>query len=247
MKHAGETLIAAIVLSVAFVLGGRIHRPGDITRRGAISFSAGAAIAYIFVHLSPELGEMRKAALEESRQFAPRLEAYSVHLATMLGFIVFYALEVFAGGSARTAPAHVGQGGRQSRFRTQLLVFGLYAWMVAYLLNHSYEDQPLRLGLYSLAMGLHFITVGHGLHEEHGHRYLRVGAPVLGAATLIGWVAGLIAALPTTVTALLMGVVAGGVIANTVIMELPKETEGRFWPFLGGAVLYSALLLLSTG
>jgi hypothetical protein len=30
-------------------------------------------------------------------------------------------------------------------------------------------------------------------------------------------------------------------------MELPKETEGRFWPFLGGAVLYSALLLLSTG
>jgi hypothetical protein len=29
-----------------------------------------------------------------------------------------------------------------------------------------------------------------------------------------------------------------------MIMELPKEKEGRFWPFCFGAVAYSVLLLL---
>jgi hypothetical protein len=31
---------------------------------------------------------------------------------------------------------------------------------------------------------------------------------------------------------------------NSMIMELPREKEGRFWPFCFGAVAYSVLLLL---
>jgi hypothetical protein len=31
---------------------------------------------------------------------------------------------------------------------------------------------------------------------------------------------------------------------NTSISELPKENDGRFWPFLTGATVYTALLLI---
>ena len=41
----------------------------------------------------------------------------------------------------------------------------------------------------------------------------------------------------------LVAVVAGGVIVNTAIAELPKEREGRYWSFLTGAAVYTALLL----
>jgi hypothetical protein len=30
---------------------------------------------------------------------------------------------------------------------------------------------------------------------------------------------------------------------NSLIAELPKEKEGRFWPFCGGAAGYAVLLL----
>ena len=42
----------------------------------------------------------------------------------------------------------------------------------------------------------------------------------------------------------LVAVVAGGVIVNTSIAELPKEREGRRWSFLAGAMVYTALLLI---
>jgi len=31
-----------------------------------------------------------------------------------------------------------------------------------------------------------------------------------------------------------------------MIMELPREKEGKFWPFVLGAALYAAIVLLAT-
>ena len=50
--------------------------------------------------------------------------------------------------------------------------------------------------------------------------------------------------VPETAINLLLGAIAGGVIANIVISELPREKEGQFVPFLVGAVVYAALLIL---
>jgi hypothetical protein len=32
---------------------------------------------------------------------------------------------------------------------------------------------------------------------------------------------------------------------NSMIMELPRDKDGRFWPFLIGAFSYTAVLLLA--
>jgi hypothetical protein len=42
----------------------------------------------------------------------------------------------------------------------------------------------------------------------------------------------------------LVAVVAGGVVVNASIAKLPKEREGRYWYFLAGAAVYTALLLI---
>jgi hypothetical protein len=42
----------------------------------------------------------------------------------------------------------------------------------------------------------------------------------------------------------MLGLNPGGVIINSMIMELPTEKEGRFWPFCLGAIAYWLLLLL---
>ena len=41
-----------------------------------------------------------------------------------------------------------------------------------------------------------------------------------------------------------LGLISGGVVMNSMVMELPTEKDGRFWPFVLGAAAYTALLLL---
>jgi hypothetical protein len=50
---------------------------------------------------------------------------------------------------------------------------------------------------------------------------------------------------PKPIVAILLGLVAGAVIVNTLIGELPREKEGRFFPFVFGAFFYTALLLIA--
>jgi hypothetical protein len=49
--------------------------------------------------------------------------------------------------------------------------------------------------------------------------------------------------LPVTVVITLLGFIAGSVIMNTIIAELPKEKEGRLLYFFLGAVFYTGLLI----
>jgi hypothetical protein len=128
-------------------------------------------------------------------------------------------------------------------FRLCLAAFSLYALLVSYFLLHSLEEGEVRLGLYALAMGFHFLSVGHFLQQEYAHRYRQWGAKVLALSSLGGWVAGRLLEIPVPAVAVLLGLVAGGVIVNTMIMELPREKEGRFLPFVTGALLYTIVLL----
>jgi hypothetical protein len=45
------------------------------------------------------------------------------------------------------------------------------------------------------------------------------------------------------VLALLMAFIAGAIIMNSVIMELPSEKDGRFVPFMAGGLIYGLILL----
>jgi hypothetical protein len=98
--------------------------------------------------------------------------------------------------------------------------------------------------LYVVAMALHFLSIDHSLGREYGAAYHRIGRWVLAAAVLLGGASGIATSMSEELLATLLGLNSGGVIINSMIMELPKEKEGRFWPFCFGAVAYSVLLLL---
>jgi ABC-type sulfate transport system permease subunit len=58
-------LVAALVFSAVFLFGSDALIPGSIRhhRRKVLSFGAGVTIAYVFVHLLPELEAARAALL----------------------------------------------------------------------------------------------------------------------------------------------------------------------------------------
>jgi hypothetical protein len=65
----------------------------------------------------------------------------------------------------------------------------------------------------------------------------------LAIAPLAGWIIGIAMELPKSMVITLLGFISGAIIMNTLIMELPREKEGKFWPFLVGGILYAAILI----
>ena len=90
---------------------------------------------------------------------------------------------------------------------------------------------------------MHIFPIACGLSSHYREVYDRRGAYLLALASLAGWASGLTLEIPTPILVNLVAVVAGGVILNSTIAELPKEREGRYGSFLTGAMVYSALLL----
>ena len=238
-----DTLLAALLFAMIFIFGWRLHRAR--TPRAVLSLGAGATASYVFVRMLPELDEAQTAFVAASAGRALPAPELRVYTAALLGFIVFYGLENLVAWS-RERPETEGSGRDWSNpvFLLHVGGFALYAWLVTYLMVRGISDTPLPIALYAIAMGLHFIGVDHSLLREHGAAYMRVGRFVLAAAALAGWSVAMMTEISRPAIMTSLGLISGGVVMNSMVMELPTEKDGRFWPFVAGAAAYTALLLL---
>ena len=84
---------------------------------------------------------------------------------------------------------------------------------------------------------------GSRLTHEYGERYVQTGSWVLTVAALTGALCGHGMGLPEPLVVILVAVVMGGVIINSMVAELPSEKQGEALPFVGGALCYTAIML----
>jgi hypothetical protein len=129
-------------------------------------------------------------------------------------------------------------------FALQIAAFALYSGFIAYLLVHSIWPDARSLFLYALAMAFHLFLVGHSLAHEHPRRYKRYGRWILALAIVGGWSAGILTSIPEQWLARISGFVSGGVIMNSLVVELGEGGGGRFWPFALAAATYSLVLVV---
>ncbi|HEU5259429.1 MAG TPA: hypothetical protein VFU28_25760, partial [Vicinamibacterales bacterium] len=72
----------------------------------------------------------------------------------------------------------------------------------------------------------------------------RYGRFVMAGAVLFGWLVAELMAVSKPLVITGLGLVSGGVVMNSMVMELPDGQEGRFWPFALGAIGYAGLLVI---
>ena len=237
-----EAAAAALLFAAIFIFGGRIHPLRRLfpDRRTVISFSAGMSAAYVFVRLMPELHLARSAFVESA---APSVslayQGMGIYFLALVGFLMSYGLEHWR---ARLEQAGGADAAGSTGFKLHVGGFAAYVGLMGYLLVRNIEETTASIALYAVAMAFHFLAVDHALREEHGAVYQRIGRWVLAAMALLGWGAGLLFAVPTTVSTMLLAFISGAVIVNSSIMELPTEKDGRFVPFLMGGLLYGGIL-----
>jgi hypothetical protein len=209
-----------------------------VDRRSVISFSAGMSIAYVFVHLMPELHEVR-TSFTQSVSIDMYYEGMAIYLFALVGFLVFYGLDHLR----RRFGESEGEEGAGPAFRLHVGGFAIYVGLVSYLLVNSLEETEVSIALYTAAITLHFLAVEHSLAGEYGAAYKHIGRFALAGMAILGWAAGVMFALPVWVLALLVAFVSGAIVMNSTIMELPSEKDGRFVPFAAGGVVYGMILL----
>jgi hypothetical protein len=221
------TGLVALGFALVHLLGARLDFLRSMPRSLWLSAAGGVSVAYVFVHILPDL-----AAHQRRVEEGGVLESIESHvwLIALAGLAVFYGLE-------RLARRGRGDSGV---FRIHLGSFALYNLLIGYLLVHREESGGLLF--YALALGVHFLVNDQGLREQHGHAYHRVRW-LLAAAPLAGWALGIAFALPGLAITALFAFLAGGIILNVLKEELPEDRESRFAAFAAGAAGYAALLL----
>ncbi len=241
-------LLVVAVLVAAHVFAGRLRFLDGIPRSRWLSAAGGTGVAYVFLHVFPELN----AAQQHFDETVPALAwiDHHVYLVALFGLAAFYGLErmVKTAQPERGTVQETGTQGEteveQGVFWLHIASFALYNALVGYLLVHSEEQDARGLLLFAIALALHFVVNDYGLQQDHGQTYRRVGRWVLATAVVVGWGVGQMAALSVATTGVLFAFLAGGIVLNVLKEELPDERKSRFGPFATGAAFYAILLLL---
>jgi len=234
-------LLAALGLALVHLYGGKLRFLGGTPRSVWLSTAGGVSVAYVFVHLLPEVSEVQEALEDALGGALGFLENHSF-LVALVGLVVFYGLERAAKASRkqRGGEAHATAAGV---FWLHIGSFALYNLLIGYLLVRRPEGGLLALALFFVAMALHFVVNDYGLREHHKAAYTRTGRWVLAGAVLLGWTVALFGEVSEAAIGVLLAFLAGGVVLNVLKEELPAERESRFWPFALGVAVYTALLL----
>ncbi|MDL5361164.1 hypothetical protein [Halalkalicoccus sp. NIPERK01] len=230
------SLLAACCLAAVHLLAGRLRGLDRIPRSRWLSAGGGVSVAYVFVHMLPELHDHQRA-FEAVAPLAGFLDRH-VYLVALAGFVSFYGLERLAYRSRSN-----GDPNDDPVFWIHVGSFGGYNCIVGYLLVHRIAPGVESLLLFTVAMALHFLVNDYGLRHHHSVSYHRLGRWVLAGGVLAGWALGTTTTLAGIALAVPVAFLGGAVVLNAIKEELPEERESRFFAFALGAGGYAALLL----
>jgi hypothetical protein len=253
-------LAISLALAALHLAAPRIRRLPLVPEAATGSFAGGLAVAYVFLHLLPEVAEGNEAigeALSDVVRPTPLLDL-AIFLVALLGFVAFFGLERLAdrAGAPRGSGERAGSAGGGARasagpvaavYRLHLGSFVVYNALITYTMPLRVRTGLAFAILFAIAMGLHFVLTDRGLEERYGRDFGPRGRILLAAALLVGWLIAAVAAPTSAVlVALLTALLAGSVLLNVFKEEIPSGSRASFPWFLTGLVVYAALLAAIT-
>ncbi|PVZ06876.1 hypothetical protein [Actinomycetospora cinnamomea] len=245
-------LLIAVVLCALHLGAPRIRTLPLVPERATGSFAGGLAVAYVFLHLLPEIAEGNEAlgeALSDVVRPTPMVDL-AIFLVALAGFTAFYGLERLAerhGDQAGRGPRAEAVPGSSGVYWLHLGSFLVYNFLITYTMALRLRTGVAFAVLFTVAMGLHFVLTDRGLAEHYPVRFRRSGRVALAVALLVGWaVSALFAPSSALLVALLTALLGGSILLNVFKEELPSGRHSSFAWFLVGLVVYSALLTIVT-
>jgi uncharacterized membrane protein len=161
----------------------------------------------------------------------------------MIGLVVYYGISRAAAYGAKGANSESPLGYRAALIAT-IVGYGAYSLLIGYLVMERVHFGLFSLALITIGMGTLFLVSDHGLQKKWPAAYDRWVRWVLTLSLLAGAAVGLWIDVSSNVLALWYAFLAGLMLITTIGEKLSIEASGSFWSFLGGVVVFTALLLI---
>lgn len=227
MTGSFATAAAAIALALVHLSAGGLRFLDAMPRSRWLSAAGGVSVAYVFLHLLPELAERRA-------------EGVAVYPFALAGLVAYYALERAVRVRRNGDESGDDRATADGIFRLHIASFALYNGVIGYTLAAEERES---LVLFSMAMALHFVVSDHGLRHAHRRAYDRIGRWIVSGSVVAGWAIGSAFELPPAAATVALALLGGAIVLNVLKEELPEERQSRILPFAGGAAAYGALLV----
>lgn len=237
------TFVVAAALAVVHIAGVRLFGLSVDHRHRWLSVGAGTTVAFAFLYLIPELDYFRRI-LTEHPTFGVVDEL--LYLVVLAGVTIYYGLEHLAYRVRQHHREKLDESrfGHDYVFWVHMGWYALYNVIIGALLLHGHQETVRGLVLYGVAMAIHFFTVDAAMRRHHRHVYKRTGRWILAAAVIAGWAIGAVVSIGPVVVASVTAFLIGGLLINAIKDELPPSRRAAFFPFLVGAGLSSAILIV---
>lgn len=233
--------LCVLALAGVHLAAGHLHRVEGARRSRWLSAAGGISVAYVFVHLLPEVARADQA-IDRSGVIGS-LERHAYVMA-LVGLVVFHSLEHLAVGSrARSRAAGGADRASPRALAVHVASFAAYNALVGYLVVRRPHEGPIALVLFAAAVAVHLAVVDYGLREHHGDGHEHLVRRTLVAALVAGSALGALADLHEAAIGLMLAFLAGGIVLTTIKDEVPGERRSRPAPFVAGAAAFAALLL----
>lgn len=228
-----------IALAIIHFIANRVIVLRNIPRSIWLSVAGGASIAYIFLHLLPELNswQFRFDETVEENWWS----GHYLYLLSLTGLTIFYGLERLA----KQKKASSDHSEHARIFWLHITTYFIYNFIVGYLLVSETSRDMREALFFFIAMALHFVVNDFSLLQDHQERYVSKGRWIVSGSVLLGAAIASLISVSDHLLMVLFGLVSGTVILNVLKEELPEERKSKYWAFVTGAVTYGLLLMLT--
>jgi len=219
------------------ILDSRLLNKTPLRQDAVASFSGGVAVAYVFVHMLPELadGELAFADITIPDAIPDLFIQSALFLVALIGLVVFYAFD---------AKAAESKDGSKSLYRANLIMIGVLSLIFSYTNPDRIELGADFAILFAIVMSLHFVLSDRGLARAHPNHFRRKDRWVLTAFLFAGLALSYFVPPPNELFVAIPTAFLGGAVLMAVFREeLPNVSVARLGWFTSGVALFSALLL----
>ena len=207
------------------------------------SFAGGVAVAYVFLHMLPNLVEYNKpiGRMLLNNQWLTPFTELLIYIVALFGFLIYYGFDLMA------ARYHA-KGHNDGRiYGLHLAMFCLYNFLITYTMSLRALASITATVLFTFAMSLHFVLTDRKFSRFYKVQFNHFGRFILITALLVGWLCSVIFdPVNVLIAAFMVAFLAGSVLLNVFREELPATNMTNYWWFSFGAILITLTLLLQT-
>lgn len=242
--HLWISFIAMLVLLVFHYLSPWFAKHLPDKGKAFTSFAGGTAVAYVFLHMLPDLVEYNEPIgrfLINDDWLTPFAELM-IYIISLLGFLIYYGLDLFAESKPEANRKQLHRA-----YILHLFMFALYNFLITYTMSLRAQTSISATFLFTGSMALHFVLTDRKFSRLYIHLFNQQGRFILISALLAGWLCSVIFDPVNVVfAAFMLAFLAGSVLLNVFREELPDANLISYAWFSMGVCSVTLILVIQT-